>query len=176
MLLSPGARAGQGWVAEVRRGRRVWRFTRRVRRRRGCDELERYVTGERGWMLGERGWMLGEWGEAGGRARAPAVGWRWLGSSRTARVVCFPTFQLSNFPACRKVGRTDRRGGMNWNDTSPASADSTKRCVATGERAGAGGDGKGRWPLASRCRWGGGAAGAVAEVRRWWRAWRFTPG
>ena len=24
---------------------------------------------------------------------------------------------------------------MNWNDTSPVSAGSTKRCVATGERA-----------------------------------------
>ena len=72
-------------------------------------------------MLGERGWMLGEWGEAGGRARAPAVGWRWLGSSRTARVVCFPTFQLSNFPtfqlsglsACRLVGKlAGQTGGV----------------------------------------------------------------
>ena len=150
VLLSPGARAGQGWVAEVRRGRRVWRFTRRVRRRRGCDELERYVTGERGWMLGERGWMLGErgwmlgergwmlgeWGEAGGRARALAVGWRWAGGGSGLlgrRGWC--AFQLSGLSACRKVGRTDRRGGMNWNDTSPASAGSTKRCVATGERA-----------------------------------------
>ena len=49
---------------------------------------------------------------------------------------------------------------MNWNDTSPASAGSTKRCVATGERAVVGGDGKGRWPLGCRCRWG-----AVQRVR-----------
>lgn len=68
-------------------------------------------------------------------------------------------FQLSNFPACRKVGRTDRRGGMNWNDTSPASAGSTKRCVATGERAGAGGDGKGRGAAGLQVQVGGRCSG-----------------
>ena len=70
-------------------------------------------------MLGERGWMLGEWGEAGGRARAPAVGWRWLGSSRTARVVCFPTFQLSGL-------------SESWQDR-PEGWDELERYV-TGER------------------------------------------
>ena len=64
---------------------------------------------------------------------------------------------------------------MSWNDTSPASAGSTKRCVATGERAGAGGDGKGRcsgcgardnlgWQGTDAWRAGCGGRGRVAEV------------
>ena len=63
-------------------------------------------------------WMLGEWGEAGGRARAPAVARVFSDGAGGA---------LSNFPACRLVGLSE-----SWQDR-PEGWDELERYV-TGER------------------------------------------